>query len=107
LLSLDLQTSLLFHRGFSEPLEFKTWPPPKLKMSCVVTVNESYARICPRKCTQPFQAHAATGGSGVIPAMWADAVLEGPGEVARIAGQQNWRWTVDQKCHVIVGMAGR
>jgi hypothetical protein len=61
--------------------------PRELETFRFVSVNESYARISSGEGTQSFQAYAAASGSGVIPATRADAGLEGPGEVACIAGQ--------------------
>jgi len=62
-------------------------PPRKLETFHFVSVDEFYARISSREGTQSFQASAAASGSSVIPATWADAGLESPGEVACIAGQ--------------------
>ena len=61
--------------------------PRELERLRLVSINEFYARISSRKDTQSFEGDAAASGSGVIPAAWADAGFESPGEVACIAGE--------------------
>ena len=80
--------------------------PFKLETFRFVPVNDSYVRIGLCEGAQLFQAYIAASRSRLIPATWRDASLERPGEVARIAGQENWHGAVYQIRDVIVGVAG-
>src|SRR6476659_9872345 len=71
-----------------------------------MSVKEHYGGVGPREFAQLIQAFIATSGSRLVPPAWCHATLECPGEVARVACQQNWRPTVDQIRNVIIGVSG-
>ena len=61
--------------------------PRQLETLRFVPVNQLYVGISSREGPQSFQTYIAASGAGFIPATRRHTVLEGPGEVARIASQ--------------------